>query len=207
MKNLIIIIGQSCSGKTTLASKFHEAGCPIYIRHTTRPPREGEIDGIDYWFVDKETMNQIRCSDDLIGYSRYDTYMGTYEYAMLSQSYKYNEVADSSASDTCVMVLNEREATSFRLEKWLKKESITADVIILDGPLEVLKDRARYRGDNIDEFKRRYEDFQYQLTYFIRYSRFPRMRVTYDISKVPLDIIVENYRWLNRNLDQIMEEK
>jgi len=34
--------------------------------HTTRPPREGEVDGIHYYFVNREEYDRIRDSDDFL---------------------------------------------------------------------------------------------------------------------------------------------
>ena len=58
MKKLILILGKSAAGKDTFAKKlqtfFHKNGysCHRVISDTTRPPREGEIHGVDYHFVD-----------------------------------------------------------------------------------------------------------------------------------------------------------
>lgn len=48
------LVGPSGSGKTTLAGILKEKGVDKIITTTTRQPREGEVDGIDYFFVSKE---------------------------------------------------------------------------------------------------------------------------------------------------------
>ena len=56
---MIVIIGESASGKTTLQKRFVEAN-PEYhgvVSYTTRPMRPGEQDGVDYHFV---TMDQFQ---------------------------------------------------------------------------------------------------------------------------------------------------
>lgn len=45
---LIAVVGKSCSGKNTYVKYLHE---PFWISDTTRPPRIGEIDGVDYNFI------------------------------------------------------------------------------------------------------------------------------------------------------------
>lgn len=47
--NLIVIMGPTSTGKDTLARRIGE---PL-VSQTTRPMRDGEVDGVDYWFVDK----------------------------------------------------------------------------------------------------------------------------------------------------------
>lgn len=49
---LLVIAGKSCSGKTTLAEQMKaENGYTKVVTYTTRPIRDGEVDGVDYHFV------------------------------------------------------------------------------------------------------------------------------------------------------------
>lgn len=50
------LIGPPASGKSTLARELAKYGVPEIISHTTRAPRPGEQNGIDYHFVDKDTF-------------------------------------------------------------------------------------------------------------------------------------------------------
>lgn len=57
---LIILIGPSGSGKSTIEKILvNQHGFDRIISHTTRKPRPGEIDGVDYYFVTPEQFNQI----------------------------------------------------------------------------------------------------------------------------------------------------
>ena len=55
---LIVVSGPAGSGKTTLCCSLTGA-CPQGIRRvitcTTRAPRPGEIDGVDYHFLTRES--------------------------------------------------------------------------------------------------------------------------------------------------------
>lgn len=54
---LLIVSGPSGSGKTTLCRRAEAAGLTAYsISCTTRPPRPGEQDGVDYHFLSPETF-------------------------------------------------------------------------------------------------------------------------------------------------------
>ncbi len=53
---LVIISGPSGSGKDTVLDCIHERDIPIQrsVSMTTREKRDGEVDGVDYYFVTKE---------------------------------------------------------------------------------------------------------------------------------------------------------
>jgi guanylate kinase len=60
---LVVISGPSGAGKTTLLKRLY-AGSPrplvTSVSATTRPPRPGEVDGIDYHFLSKEEFARRR---------------------------------------------------------------------------------------------------------------------------------------------------
>ena len=53
---LFVISAASGAGKTSLVKAVLQqvSGIEVSVSHTTRAPREGEVDGVDYHFVDKE---------------------------------------------------------------------------------------------------------------------------------------------------------
>lgn len=59
MKNLLVIMGGSGTGKTTVARKLEEYGYCRLVTTTTRPRRKGEIDGVSYHFVTEEEFQRI----------------------------------------------------------------------------------------------------------------------------------------------------
>jgi guanylate kinase len=62
MKNhkRIILVGKAASGKDHLRKKFESRGFKYAVSYTTRPPRENEIDGKDYFFItDEEATNMV----------------------------------------------------------------------------------------------------------------------------------------------------
>lgn len=50
----IIIIGKAASGKDHLRKRFESRGFKYAVSYTTRPPREGEINGKDYIFISED---------------------------------------------------------------------------------------------------------------------------------------------------------
>lgn len=50
----IILVGKAASGKDHLRKRFESRGFKYAVSYTTRPPREGEIDGKDYIFISED---------------------------------------------------------------------------------------------------------------------------------------------------------
>jgi guanylate kinase len=57
--NRIIIVGKGASGKDYLRKKFESRGFTFEPSYTTRPPREGEENGKDYFFISDEEGKQM----------------------------------------------------------------------------------------------------------------------------------------------------
>jgi len=66
--NLIIISAPSGTGKTTILKRlFAEVkGVTFSVSHTTRSPRTGEKDGVDYYFVDQHTFKKMRAGNEFL---------------------------------------------------------------------------------------------------------------------------------------------
>ena len=63
---LLLISGPAGSGKTTLCDRLLEefaSGLQRVITTTTRLPREGEVDGVDYHFLNEAEFLHNVCSD------------------------------------------------------------------------------------------------------------------------------------------------
>ena len=60
-RNIIVLVGGSGSGKTTIGNELAKHGIPKLVTATTRPMRanEGEVDGESYYFMDAASMNEL----------------------------------------------------------------------------------------------------------------------------------------------------
>jgi len=81
MKGAILVLsGPSGAGKSTIIHKAGEAIGDYHfsISTTTRMPREGEIDGVDYYFVSKEAFEEGIKAGDFLEYATvHGNYYGT----------------------------------------------------------------------------------------------------------------------------------
>ena len=77
---LTVLSGFSGAGKGTAMKRLMEKydDYALYISATTRNPREGEVDGREYFFKATEEFEKMIAQDELIEYARYvNHYYGT----------------------------------------------------------------------------------------------------------------------------------
>lgn len=74
---LVLYTGSSGVGKGTIMQELlkRDKNIRLSVSNTTRPPREGEIDGVHYNFVTKEQFESLIKND---GYLEYAEYCGNY---------------------------------------------------------------------------------------------------------------------------------
>jgi guanylate kinase len=77
---MLVLSSPSGAGKTTIARRLREEdnSVEMSISHTTRPRRNGEKDGKDYHFVDRETFTRMRDQGEFLEWAVvFDNYYGT----------------------------------------------------------------------------------------------------------------------------------
>jgi len=77
---VLVLSGPSGAGKSSLVHKIIDdiGECYFSISTTTRPMREGEVDGVDYYFVDKEEFEREIEDDQFLEYALvHGNYYGT----------------------------------------------------------------------------------------------------------------------------------
>lgn len=81
---LFILSAPSGAGKTTLIQRLLDSGDPdlagieFSVSYTTRAPREGERDGVDYHFVDADRFQEMIADDEFIEWAEvHNSYYGT----------------------------------------------------------------------------------------------------------------------------------
>jgi guanylate kinase len=63
---IITLTGPTCAGKSTLEDKLVAQGFESVISTTTRPMRNGEVDGVDYYFMDRKTFEFERVKGNFV---------------------------------------------------------------------------------------------------------------------------------------------
>ena len=77
---LFVLSSPSGAGKTTLSKKIQQSdnSFKISVSHTTRKPRPNEVDGVDYFFVNKDKFHELISKNAFYEYSKiFDNFYGT----------------------------------------------------------------------------------------------------------------------------------
>ena len=71
----IILVGKAASGKDHLRKRFESRGFKYSISYTTRPPREGEVDGKDYFFITEDQATKMVESNMFYEYAYFNGWL------------------------------------------------------------------------------------------------------------------------------------
>jgi guanylate kinase len=137
---LIVISGPSGAGKGTLCKALLEQNNNIKysVSCTTRKPRQGEVDGVNYFFVTRERFEELIEKDEFLEYANvYDNYYGT------PRSYVEKILNEG---DDVILEIDIQGALKV-------KESFKEGVFIFIMPpsMEELKNRIKKRGSETEE--------------------------------------------------------
>lgn len=82
MSKIFYVMGKSSSGKDTIYKEIREQMPELrsITPYTTRPIREGETDGVEYFFVDEERLHQMQEEERVIEVRSYHTKCGIWTY-------------------------------------------------------------------------------------------------------------------------------
>lgn len=134
---MIVLIGESASGKSSI-EKFlvNNYGYKKVVSYTTRQPRDLEIDGIDYHFINKQQFNELKKQDFFAETSTYNNW----DYGIAKKDCVNNKIA----------ILTPHGLRQVKKNNDIKTLSFYIKVPRRDRLIKILQ-----RGDNIEEAYRR----------------------------------------------------
>ena len=147
--NTVVFIGATAAGKDTVMRSLSQlTGSPILLSHTTRPKREGEIDGVEYYFTSNEEFEAINMVEERV----YSTEGSDYQW-------KYG-LSESVASRQGLLILDWEGFKDFK--KWRKDKGLAAPIsVFVKVDKEESRRRQKLRGDYYEpEFERRWDSDQ-----------------------------------------------
>lgn len=147
----IILVGKAASGKDFLKSKMERKGFRTGVSHTTRPARPGEVDGVDYHFIDDVKFIEMIGQEQFIEYMEFNGWF----YGQTEE--------DFNASDIMIMSKDGLDM----LPKVYRDQCI---VIYLDVPMTERLKRLSSRDDKNDSIERRITTDEAQFRGFTDYE-------------------------------------
>ena len=96
MSNIYYLMGKSSSGKDTIYKRIKELHPELktVTIYTTRPIREGEENGKEYYFVNEEKLQQLLDDGKVIELRTYDTVHGPWNYFTVDDGQFDQDTAD-----------------------------------------------------------------------------------------------------------------
>lgn len=137
---MFIISAPSGGGKTTLCNKLRKtcSGLNISVSYTTRNPRQGEIDGVHYFFIKEDVFNDMILADEFLEWARvYRNLYGT-------SKRKINEILGQG-----IDVLLDIDVQGGKLLREKIPDSVM--IFILPPSLKILEERLKGRMSDSED--------------------------------------------------------
>ncbi|MDR1498958.1 MAG: guanylate kinase [Rickettsiales bacterium] len=139
---VIILSSPSGAGKSTITKRLLECDDKIKlsVSATTRNPREGEVDGIHYYFFNRENFEEKIKSNSFVEYAKvFDNYYGTLKSEIEN---KFNNGND--------IILDIDWQGARQVSKQFDSKNLIK-IFILPPSLAELENRLRTRGKDSEE--------------------------------------------------------
>lgn len=177
---LIVMSGCSGVGKSTVLSRVMERRDDLLfsVSATTRQPREGEIDGVSYFFVTQEQFQEMIAQDAFV---EYDGHMANWYGTPKAQ------LEEKLARG--VVLLDIEPNGAFRV----RQNRPDAVLIFIAPPsMEELEHRLRSRGDTSEEqIEKRLARASWEMEQSAKYDHVVVNRVVEDCAEEILKIIAQ----------------
>jgi guanylate kinase len=141
---LFVVSAPSGTGKSTLCANLRATPDFIYsVSCTTRPPRPGEEDGVDYHFLTREKFQQMIDAGEMLEYAQvHGNYYGTLK----------STVKEALTQGTDVLLdIDVQGAAAIRKTGDPLVLGSLVDVFIMPPTIDELEKRLRKRGTETDE--------------------------------------------------------
>lgn len=186
MGKIYYIMGKSATGKDTVYKELlkRRPGLKTIVPYTTRPIREGEKDGVEYFFYSLEQLEEMKASKKVIELRTYETIMGPWSYFTMDDGQ-----FDLSGEISCLMI-GTLESYEKMVEYFGQQALIPLYIEVPDGKrlLRALERERQQREPNYRELCRRY------------------LADEADFSEDNLKRLHIERRFLNLDLDRCLEE-
>ena len=197
---LLVVSGPSGAGKGTICKALLNKNDQIKlsVSATTRKPRNGEVHGVNYFFIEKEEFAKVIENGEFLEYAQiYDNFYGTPKAAIIECLEKGQDV------------ILEIEMQGARQIKEVYPEGVF--IFVLPPSLEELKSRIVGRGtETQEEIEKRFSCAFEEINQIVNYDYFiVNEDIEKSVSDVEAIICAEKNkvtRYKNNIIDKFKEE-
>ena len=197
---LLVVSGPSGAGKGTICKALLNKNDQIKlsVSATTRKPRNGEVHGVNYFFIEKEEFTKMIENGEFLEYAQiYDNFYGTPKAAIIECLEKGQDV------------ILEIEMQGARQIKEVYPEGVF--IFVLPPSLEELKSRIVGRGtETQEEIEKRFSCAFEEINQIVNYDYFiVNEDIEKSVSDVEAIICAEKNkvtRYKNNIIDKFKEE-
>ena len=188
---LYIISAASGAGKTTLVNAVLQQvdDLEVSVSHTTRAPREGEVDGVNYHFVDKDRFEEMVEASEFIEYATvFGNMYGTSRQHIQEQLLKGKDV---------ILEIDWQGARQIR-----QLMPDCRSVFIVPPSTEALRQRLTSRGtDDEDIIARRMQEAISEMSHYVEFD-YLVINDDFDEARENLAAIIRGNRMLHAHQQQ-----
>ena len=144
---LVVVSGPSGAGKTTVLKRlFQSARGPLVssVSATTRPPRPGEVDGVDYHFLTPEEFERRRARGEFL--ECFEVFQSGHWYGTLQ-----SEVTSGLRAGKWVLLEIDVRGAMAVMERYPQAVTIFIRPPSLDDLERRLRDRGTESGQSLEE--------------------------------------------------------
>lgn len=143
---MIFICGKTGTGKTEIQNQIVKMGYERVVTYTTRPKRNGEINGIHYHFISNTEFQFLENDNFFVNPVSYNTAYGVA---------KYGTALCDLQNDTWnkVLIVNPKDAKSIAM-----LANTNPMIFLLKTEEDIVRKRLLARGDSPNEVDRRIEE-------------------------------------------------
>ncbi len=161
---LIIISSPSGAGKTSVCNKIinHDKKIKLSVSHTTRAPRDNEIDGVDYFFISSDDFNDKILDHSFLEYAKvFGNFYGTSRKNVVEILSKGNDVLFDIDWQGAAQIINSNLAKIVTIFLTPPSKEVV---------LERLEKRSKQTGDDQKAIQKRMLEYENEMIHANEYN-------------------------------------
>lgn len=188
---MIVLIGKTCSGKSTVMAELVKLGMKAVPEWTSRPMREGEVDGKDHKFTTREDFEQ-KAKEGFFGIIS--------SFYVKDDIWHYGQAVSDLMDKDAVIITNPHTLEG------LKGRIKDAVVFYITSDYELLLKRLNERDNGADSAERRISEDEKDFADVMDYVDFSVSNSMGFAPSVTAKIILDTYNTCMEHADE-MERK